>query len=84
MIPVAPPGGDRNSINIDEIEAIAGGPENVITAALDRGFEALDEEFAINLAQNLCPNPCSNPFHDHEQDTPARLRQFVNRTSLIG
>ena len=71
MIPVAPPGGDRNYINIEDIETIAGGFENVITEALDREFEALDEEFTTNLAQNLCLNPCSNPFLNHEQDTPA-------------
>ena len=64
------------------MERIAGSQENVITRALDGGFESLDEAFAIQLAQNLCPDPCSNPFHDNELATPDRLRPFLNQTDF--
>ena len=80
VIPVTPPSGQR--IDLEEMAQIAGSRENVITRALEDGFEALDEAFAIDLAQNLCPSPCSNPFHDGEEATPTRLLRFVNSTNF--
>lgn len=61
---------------------IAGTRSNVIEVALERGFDALDETFAQDLAQNLCPAPCANPFDEDPvaRVTPDRVRQYVNTT----
>ena len=58
MIPV---GGMRNVLDMTEIISIVGGKErNVITEAMEGGFDALNEELAHRVAQGLCPKANSS------------------------
>ena len=71
---------DGGELSEEEIRNIAGreNEENILTDALEGGFEALNEEFARELAGYLCPVPCANPFHSHPDEIPSRLAGYVN------
>lgn len=63
-MPIKPP---KGNLNLDEIDAIAGDPDNVIRDAIEGGFKALDKEFSTKISTTLCGDPCAlNPTHDHE------------------
>ncbi|CAK8690957.1 unnamed protein product [Clavelina lepadiformis] len=56
VLPVLPPRGGR--LDLDEILSITRNEENILRDALERGFEALDEEFAARISSLLCEDPC--------------------------
>ena len=82
VLPVQKRGGDK--IDLTQINQIAGrgNEDNILTDALDGGFDALNEAFARRLSNFLCPIPCANPFHDHPGEIPERLEGFVESHSL--
>jgi len=64
VLPVLPPVGRLDMNEINEI-AGPGNQANVLTDALERGFDALDEEFAAKISRILCGDPCrENPLHE--------------------
>jgi len=73
---------DGGRISRASFRQIAGDDSNILTNALEGGFDALNEEFARELASYLCPAPCANPFHSHPGRAPERLRGYIDSHPL--
>ena len=61
VLPIRPP---KGSLNMRQIRTIAGSGNdaNILTQAIERGFDALNEEFAMEMSSRLCSEPCHDPF----------------------
>nr|CAB3265952.1 E-selectin [Phallusia mammillata] len=69
VLPIKPPQRNPNrviTLDMDEIVSMTGSEERVITAAIEGGFDALTDEFSVEVSNMICGNPCDHVLHTHE------------------
>uniref|UniRef100_H2ZPP1 Uncharacterized protein n=1 Tax=Ciona savignyi TaxID=51511 RepID=H2ZPP1_CIOSA len=53
------------NLDMAQVREIAGREENIITDAIEGGFEALTAQFSKKVGDMICRNPCKHTLHDH-------------------
>ena len=56
-------------IDMKQIKDIVGpgNDGNILTDAVERGFQALDKILAAKISQVMCKHPCDHWMHDHDK-----------------